>query len=61
MGLVDVPSAVIDEFIFRPGFHVHYQETAHRMKDGLPKFKDLPEEAGGTGKQIVEQFGILKY
>ena len=26
MGLVDVPSAVIDEFIFRPGFHVHYQE-----------------------------------
>jgi len=54
MGLVDVPSAVIDDFIFRPGFHVHYQESVHPMKDGLPKFKDLPEEAGGTGDQLAE-------
>lgn len=54
MGLIDVPSAVIDNFIFRPGFHVHYQETVHPIKDGLPKFKDLPEEAGGSGVQIAE-------
>lgn len=54
MGLVDVPSAVIKNFIFRPGFHVHYQETVHPIKDGLPKFKDLPEEAGGSGMQLAE-------
>lgn len=54
IGLVDVPSAVIIDFIFSPGFHVHYQETVHPMRDGLPKFKDLPEEAGGTGEQIEE-------
>ena len=54
MGLVDVPSAVIDNFIFTPGFHVHYQESVHAMKDGLPKFKDLPQEAGGSGEQLAE-------
>lgn len=54
MGLTDVPSAVIQDFIFSPGFHVHYQESVLRMKDGLPKFKELPEEAGGTGKQLNE-------
>jgi len=54
MGLIDIPSAVIRDFMFRPGFHVHYQESVHPMKDGLPKFKDLPEEAGGTGKQLAE-------
>ncbi len=54
MDLVDVPSAVIEDFIFRPGFHVHYLESVHPMKDGLPKYNDLPEEAGGTGKQLPE-------
>ena len=54
LGLTDVPSAVIEDFPFEPVFHVHYQESVHPMKDGLPKFKDLPEEAGGTGKQLPE-------
>ena len=54
MGLVDVPSAVIKKLIFRPGFHVHYQESVHPIYDGLPKFKDLPEEAGGTGALLKE-------
>jgi hypothetical protein len=42
MGVVDVPVVIIEGFNFEPGFHVHYQETVHPMKDGLPKFKDLP-------------------
>lgn len=54
MGLVDVPSAVIVDFRFTPAFHVNYQESVHHMKDGLPKFKDLPKEAGGTGEQLAE-------
>ena len=54
MGLIDVPSAVISAFAFKPGSHVHYQETVHPMKDGLPKFRDLPAEAGGSGEQLAE-------
>lgn len=54
MRLVDVPVAVIRHFDFAPAFHVHYQETVHRMADGLPKFKDLPTEAGGSGTRLPE-------
>lgn len=54
MGVIDVPTAVISDFIFQPGFHVHYQETKHCMHDGLPKFKDLPYEAGGSGEILEE-------
>ncbi len=54
MGLVDVPSAVIDKFQFEPAFHVHYQESVQPIRDGLPKFRDLPKEAGGTGEQLAE-------
>lgn len=54
MGVVDVPAALINGLKFEPGFHVHYQETVHPMKDGLPKFKDLPEPAGGSGEEMPE-------
>ena len=54
MGVVDVPAALIEGLKFTPGFHVHYQETAQRMEDGLPKFKDLPSAAGGSGEELPE-------
>lgn len=54
MGVIDVPAVVIKDFDFRPGFHVHYQESIHPIKDGLPKFRDLPAEAGGSGEQLPE-------
>jgi len=54
MQLIDVPAVVIEGFEFKPSFHVNYQETIHSMKDGLPKFKDLPAEAGGSGTQLNE-------
>ena len=53
MGLIDVPAVVIEDFTFKPGFHVHYQETVHPMQDDLPKFKDLPSEAGGSGEELA--------
>ena len=53
MGLIDVPAVVIELFSFKPGFHVHYQETVHPMTDDLPKYKDLPKEAGGSGVEIA--------
>ena len=52
--LVDVYAASIPGLPFRPGVHVHYQETKLRMKDGLPKMKDLPKEMGGSGATLAE-------
>ena len=54
MGLIDVYAAIIPGYPFNPSIHVHYQETVLQMKDGLPKFKDLPEEAGGSGEILSE-------
>ena len=53
-GLVDVYAAVIPAFPFKPGVHVHYQETKLRVRDGLPKMKDLPAEMGGSGATLPE-------
>jgi len=34
--------------------HVFYETTVLPIKDGLPKFKDLPKEAGGSGEEMAE-------
>lgn len=54
MGLTDVYAAVIPDFPFQPGIHVHYGETTLHLKDGLPKMKDLPKEMGGSGVGVSE-------
>jgi hypothetical protein len=54
MGLIDVPKVLIKGLAFQPAFHVHYQRTVLPIIDGLPKFKDLPEPAGGSGETIDE-------
>ena len=41
-------AAVIPDFPYHAGIHVHYQETVLSIKDGLPKMKDLPKEMGGS-------------
>ena len=52
--LIDVYAAVIPGVEFKPGVHVHYQETVLPMQDGLPKMKDLPKEMGGSGETVPE-------
>lgn len=54
MGLTDVYAAIIPDLPFKAAVHVNYQESVLSMKDGLPKFKDLPKEAGGTGEMMSE-------
>ncbi|MDN5938576.1 MAG: GFA family protein [Salinisphaera sp.] len=53
-GLVDIPAALIPDFDFQPGLHVHYQETVLPLRDGLPKFKDFPTDFGGSGEELPE-------
>jgi hypothetical protein len=52
--LTDVYAATIPDFPFKPGVHVHYQETVLRVRDGLPKMKDVPKEMGGSGESLPE-------
>jgi hypothetical protein len=53
-GLVDVYAATIPQLAFKPGVHVHYQETVLRIHDGLPKMRDMPKELGGSGTALQE-------
>jgi hypothetical protein len=52
--LTDVYAATIPGFPFKPGIHVHYQETVLPIKDGLPKQKNVPKEMGGSGVLLPE-------
>jgi hypothetical protein len=53
-GLVDVYAATIPTYRHAPQLHVNYQESVLRIKDGLPKMKDLPKEMGGSGELLPE-------
>ena len=53
-GLVDVYAATIPGYKHEPQLHVNYGEAVLRIKDGLPKMKDMPAEMGGSGVVIAE-------
>jgi hypothetical protein len=54
LGLIDVFTVLMPDFDGRPTLHVHYGHKKLSIKDGLPKFKDLPEEVGGSGEMLPE-------
>jgi len=53
-GFTDVQAAVLPSVAFRPTVHLNYAETVLPMKDGLPKLKDFPTHAGGSGTLLPE-------
>ena len=55
MGLTEICAANLPDLPFEPVLHVHYQETVMPMRDGLPKLRDLPKQAGGSGATLPEQ------
>ena len=54
LGLIDVMSVVLPSFAFWPALHVHYGEKVLAMRDGLPKYRDLPKDFGGSGETLPE-------
>jgi hypothetical protein len=52
--LIDVYAATIPSLRFAPQLHVHYQEAILALRDGLPKFRDLPKQMGGSGETLTE-------
>jgi hypothetical protein len=52
--VIDVYAAILDGFKHEPKLHVNYQESVLPVKDGLPKFKDMPADMGGSGVTLAE-------
>ena len=38
----------------QPSLHVYYAEKTLSIADGLPKYKDVPEEFGGSGAVLPD-------
>ena len=53
-GLTDVYAAILPTLEFKPEIHVHCGDAVLRIRDGLPKFRDLPAEFGGSGEKVPE-------
>ncbi len=54
MKLMDVCVSMLPTLPFAPTLHVNYAETVLPMRDGLPKFRDLSVEGGGSGELVPE-------
>lgn len=53
-GVVDVYASVLPGLSFTPSLHVYYGEKIMSVPDGLPKFKDVPAEMGGSGETLPD-------
>ncbi|MCU9850528.1 GFA family protein [Defluviimonas sp. WL0024] len=54
MGFTDIHASVLPELHFWPVWHLNYAEAVLPVRDGLPKLKDFPAHAGGTGETLAE-------
>lgn len=54
MKLVDVYVSILQGFPYKPTAHVHYGNKLVSVTDGLPKFKDMPAEFGGSGEMLPD-------
>lgn len=59
LGLTDVRAGILPSLAFVPSVHLNYAETVLPLHDGLPKLKDFPEAAGGSGEPLPEQAGAI--
>lgn len=52
--LADIYAGILPTLPFKPTAHVNYESTVFPMQDGLPKYKDFPADAGGSGILLPE-------
>jgi hypothetical protein len=52
MRLIDVYANLLQGYTHQPTLHAHYGSKTLSVKDGLPKFRDLPAELGGSGETL---------
>ncbi|MGB0607271.1 MAG: GFA family protein [Paracoccaceae bacterium] len=53
-GVIDVYASILEDYDFKPAFHINYASSILPIKDGLPKFVDFPEPLGGSGDTMAE-------
>ena len=53
-GQIDVFAATLPTLKFDPIAHVNYSEAVLPIDDELPKYRDFPEEFGGSGELVTE-------
>lgn len=58
LGFTDVYASIVPTMPFEPTVHLHYAEAVLPIEDGLPKLKDFPAEAGGSGEAVAEQYPL---
>ena len=54
MGLVDVYLNCVPDKAHAGTMHIFYGEKTMSVPDGLPKFKDMPAEFGGSGEMMTD-------
>jgi predicted GNAT family acetyltransferase len=54
MRLIDVYANLLQGFTHQPTLHANYGSKTLSVKDGLPKFRDLPAELGGSGEKLAD-------
>lgn len=54
MRLVDVYANLLQGFTHEPTLHANYGSKMVSVRDGLPKFRDLPAELGGSGETLAD-------
>lgn len=53
-GFTDVRAGALPGVPFRPQLHLNYAEAVRPVRDGLPKLRDFPAHAGGSGELMAE-------
>ena len=54
MGMTDVYLNLVPTLEHEGAMHIYYGEKTMSVPDGLPKFRDMPAEFGGSGEEIAE-------
>ena len=54
MGMLDVYLNIVNGVEHKGTMHIFYGERTMSVPDGLPKFKDMPSEFGGSGEMIAD-------
>jgi predicted GNAT family acetyltransferase len=54
MRLVDVYANLLKGYEHQPTLHANYGSKTLSVRDGLPKYRDLPAELGGSGETLPD-------
>jgi hypothetical protein len=54
LGMTDVYLNIVPTLQHQGTMHIFYGEKSMSVPDGLPKFKDMPAEFGGSGEMLSD-------